>query len=189
MNDWLMLWYSVVFVGIIYYFSETTIILTYGEVAWQAALSSPAFITLNVFFILVFIGDIYVQFNTGYITNSAIILDRARVTYRYTHYYFYFDVLVVVIFTISVIIRVLNFNYAKLIIFYKFMRLFEFNVIYLRKLATNVVARTAFEISKQFVTIFVLSHIIGLIFYVIDFTLTNYPICEGNNQSCNADAI
>lgn len=117
------------------------------------------------------------QINTGYITNSAIILDRIRVKDRYTHYYFYFDLLVIIILAISVIIRVELFNYAKLIIFYKFVRMLEFNQIYLRRLATNVVARTVFQISKQFVTIFILSHIIGLIFYVIDFALTNDPIC------------
>lgn len=106
MNGWLLLWYTVVFLGIIYFFSETTIILAYGDVAWQAALSSPTLVTLDVFFILVFIGDIYIQLNTGYITNSAIILDRLRVKDRYTHYYFYFDILLIAVLAISVIIRV-----------------------------------------------------------------------------------
>lgn len=52
-------------------------------------------LALNLVYISVFIGDIYVQFNAGYITNSAIILNNKRVKYRYTHYYFYLDIVLI----------------------------------------------------------------------------------------------
>jgi hypothetical protein len=36
MANWLILWYFFVFQAIIFYFTEVTIVLTYGSIAWQA---------------------------------------------------------------------------------------------------------------------------------------------------------
>ena len=35
-NTWLSLWYVVVFLAIIYLFTETTLVVVYGEVAWHS---------------------------------------------------------------------------------------------------------------------------------------------------------
>ncbi len=101
--------------------------LVYGSPAWQADLTSPPLIVLNVLFLLIFIADIYIQLNTGYITHSAVILDRKRVRVRYTHYYIYFDLLQVVIFFIAIVARNHGIMYAKLTIVFKFMRMLEFD--------------------------------------------------------------
>ena len=36
MANWLILWYFFVFQAIIFYFTEVTIVLAYGSIAWQA---------------------------------------------------------------------------------------------------------------------------------------------------------
>ena len=60
--------------------------------------------------------------------------------------------------------------------------------LYMRRLSVNINGKTLYVIGKQFITVFILSHTIGVIFYLIDFALVNDNIagviCEGNN-SCN----
>lgn len=183
LDNWLIVWYSFVFQAIIFYFTETTLILTYGTVAWQAELSTPVVLVLNIIYISVFVGDIYIQFNAGYITNSAIILNDKRVKYRYTHYYFYFDIILILLIILTLAIRVYFMNYLKLIIMYKFLRMFEIDAIILRKVSTWVRARLIYEISKQFVTLFVLAHLWGIVFFLIDNSLNNDPLCVNNPSS------
>ena len=54
----------------------------------------------------------------------------------------------------------------------------------MRKLSmsTHLAVRTIYVVGKQFLTIFILSHTIGVIFYIIDFTLVNEPICQNDNS-------
>lgn len=158
--------------------------MVYGTPAWHEDQTSPAIIALNVIFLIIFIADIYVQLNTGYITNSAVILDRRRVRQRYTHYYIYLDILQIIIFFCSIVARNLGLMYAKLVIVLKFMRMFEFDEIIIRKFSTDVALKTIYIISKQLVTVFVLSHTIGILFYLFDYNLLDQPVCAGSNSSC-----
>lgn len=137
-------------------------------------------LTFNAFFILVFIGDIYVQLNSGYITKGAIILDRYRVVNRYLHYTLYFDLVLIAVLFSAIVSQVYALNYAKLFVVLKFLRMFEFDELILRKLSTDVAIHTTYVISKQLVTIYLLSHTIGIIFYLIDFALLSNPICSPN---------
>ena len=92
-------------------------------------------------YIIVFIGDIYVQFNAGYITNSAIILKKKRVKYRYTHYYFYLDLILIITIVVVLSVQTYYLNYAKLLIMYKFIRMFEIDAIMNRKVSTWIQVR------------------------------------------------
>jgi len=49
----------------------------------------------------------------------------------------------------------------------------EFDDFYMRKLSVSVSGKVLYVIGKQFVTIFILSHTIGVIFYMIDLALVN----------------
>lgn len=171
MNNWMLFWYFLVFSGLIFYYAETTIVLIYGTPAWQEDQKDAAIIVLNVIFMLIFIADIYVQLNTGYITNSAVILDRRRVRQRYTHYYIYMDILQIVIFFCAIVSRNYNLMYAKLVIVLKFLRMFEMDGIIERKFTTDITLKTVYVISKQIVTIFILAHTIGILFYLYDYNL------------------
>ena len=139
-------------------------------------------------YIGVFIGDIYVQFNAGYITNSAIILNHKRVKYRYTHYYFYLDLILILAIVVTLSVQTYYLNYAKIIIVYKFLRMFEIDAIIIRKVSTWLQVRLVYEISKNFVTLYVLAHLWGIGFYIIDNYLLNQPICV-NNPSCKNRSI
>ena len=125
-------------------------------------------LVLNAFYIAILTADIVVQFNTGHITNSAIILDRQRVIHRYTHYYFYFDAILVIVIILALSIQVFGINWGKVLIMYKFIRMFEMDSIMVRKVNTNVKARLLYEISKQFITVYVLSQLWGIFFYLMD---------------------
>lgn len=71
--NWLIAWYVLVFLAIIYTYVEMGLVLTYGSVAWADIHNDPISITFHVAAILVFIGDILVQMNTGYIFRGVII--------------------------------------------------------------------------------------------------------------------
>jgi hypothetical protein len=49
-------------------------------------------------------------------------------------------------------------------------------------MSSLVAARTIYIVAKQFLTIFILSHTVGVIFYIIDLTLINQPICQNDNS-------
>lgn len=152
--------------------------------AWQAELGCIPIIAFNFIYTAIFLGDIYIQFNAGYITNSAIILDRQRVTNRYTHYYFYFDALLVLIIIVALAVQTFYLNWPKILIMYKFVRMFEMDALMSRKVSTMVKSRLFYEISKQFVTVYVLSQIWGIFFYLMDLALVNDPNwCMNNNSS------
>jgi hypothetical protein len=72
----------------------------------------------------------------------------------------------------------------KIIVVIKLFRMFDMDGFYMRKLGTKPNWKVMYVIAKQMITIFVLSHTVGLIFYVIDYALVNDPICQDNN-SCN----
>ena len=87
----------------VYTYSEMGMVMTYGEVAWNDFHTNPILISINVMTILLFIGDILVQFNTGCIFRGVIIIDKARVVGRYFRTYFIPDVLLVIILLSSII--------------------------------------------------------------------------------------
>jgi hypothetical protein len=140
---------------------------------------------MDAVYLLVFAGDIYVQLVVGYVTNSAIILNRRRVVTRYTHYYIYFDLLLILILTGTLATMNYNANWGKILIMYKFLRMFELDQLILRRLSIHKRARLFYEISKQFVTLFVLAQLWGIFFFLIDnYMLNTYEPCQ-NGGSCN----
>jgi len=151
-----------------YYFIEATLMATYGPVAWHDEKNNGGAMFLNVFFIIVYGVDIFIQFSTGYLYRGMIIMDRERVVGRYLHSLFIPDIILFLILIISIASGWFNINYAKLLVFYKFARMFQLDEFILRRLSVHRFRKTLYVIGKQMITIFVLSHIIGLIFYLMD---------------------
>lgn len=150
-------------------------------------MASTAMLVVDVLGIIIFILDIVLQFNAGYISRGAVIVDRIRVVDRYLHYFFYFDVVIVVILFVALVSQNYYLNFVKLILIFKFLRMLQMDELVMRKLSmsTRLAARTIYIVGKQILTIFVLSHTIGVIFYIIDFTLVNESICQENNSRKN----
>jgi hypothetical protein len=69
-------------------------------------------------------------------------------------------------------------NYVKLVVVFKFIRMLELNELYMRRLAVNRTVKVLYVIGKQIITLFILSHTIGLFFYLIDIELINSPMCS-----------
>ena len=60
--------------------------------------------------------------------------------------------------------------------------MFEFDKFYLRRLSMHVVRKTLYVISKQMLTIFTVSHVIGLWFYLMTMAIIDQTdICSGAN--------
>ena len=156
------------------------IMIVYGQVAWASELSSLPMLIINVIALLIFAVDIAVQLNAGYISRGAVILERRKVVSRYLHYYFYADIAIIVIELAALVSQNYYVNFAKLVVVWKFARLFEMDELVMRKLSlsTRLGALTSYVVLKQFLTIFMLSHTIGVGFYLVDLALVNSPVCQ-----------
>lgn len=62
-------------------------------------------------------------------------------------------------------------NYLKIVVILKFIRVKEFDEFYLRRFAVNRALKMVYVLLQQFVIIFVLSHIIGVMYYWIDYAM------------------
>jgi hypothetical protein len=117
-----------------------------------------------------------------------IIVEKERAMSRYIRYYILIDLLLIIILIITMVTQFFYMNLLKMIIVLKFIRMFEIDELYMRKLSTNVKGKTLYVIFKQFITIFVIAHTIGIIFYAIDLALTKETACL-NDTSCNQFGI
>lgn len=118
-----------------------------------------------------------VQFNTGYLFRGVIITDKSRVVSTYLRSLFIPDLLILIILIITILSSDIYINILKILIVTKFIRMLDFDELYLRKISTQKMLKVYYVISKQFITIFILSHTIGLFFYAIDYALANDPVC------------
>ncbi len=108
--------------------------------------------------------------------------EKRRVVSKYLRSYFVPDVLLVVVLLAALISSDFYINLIKIISVIKLMRMFEFDDLYLRRIAANKLVKVNYVIWKQFITIFILAHTIGIVFYAVDYALTNDPICLQNNS-------
>lgn len=92
------------------------------------------------------------------------------------------DILLIIILIISMVSDDFYMNFLKIIIALKFLRMFEIDGLFLRKLSTSPNYRALYVIGKQLVTIFVVAHTIGTIYYAIDYKISQSPTCQNDNS-------
>ena len=71
-----MVWYVFVFLSIILTYFLTGMGLFFGDDAWEEIHTAPGIIFINIFSIVIFFGDIFVQLNTGFLFRGMIIIDK-----------------------------------------------------------------------------------------------------------------
>jgi hypothetical protein len=92
------------------------------------------------------------------------------------------DIISLLIIIICPVSRSFSLNFAKLWLILKVGRLFQIDDFYLRKLNIHRKSKAVYVIFKLMVIIFLLSHLVGLIFYAID----NYLCSSGMYEDqCN----
>jgi hypothetical protein len=111
-----------------------------------------------------------------------IVVDRQRAVRRYLRSFLVVDGLLVVILTLALASGEYYTNIPKMLIVLKFARVFEIDGLFMRRLSTSPNARAGYVISKQLVTIFVIAHTLGILFYAIDFALTQDAVCLNDNS-------
>lgn len=164
----MLIWFVFVLLAILYYYVEMGFVLSFGSQVWEDELNSPLCITMDVLTGVIFILDIGVCFNCGYLYRGMVIMDRKRITSHYTRTYLIFDIVSVLVVFACPISSYYSLNYSKFWLLLKIGRLFQIDDFYLRKLNIHRRSKAAYVIFKLMVIIFLLSHLIGLIFYVID---------------------
>lgn len=177
----LLVWYFFVFMAILYSYVEMGVVLTYGDAAWTSINRSNSTMSIHLIGTIIFGIDVYVQLNTGYIFRGVIITERARVVSQYLRTYFLPDIIFILLMILSILTPNKAVAVLKIIVVVKLMRMLDMDELYMRRLATSTTWKVIYVISKQMITIFLLSHTIGLFFYAIDYALVNDPICQNNN--------
>ena len=172
----MLFWFFLVFIMILYYYVEMGIVLTYGEPVWEIELQSEVYIIFDTLAVLTLTLDILVCFNCGYLYRGMIVMDRRRIISHYMRRMFLIDLLTVLILIICPSSGYFYLNFAKLILIFKVIRLFQIDDYYLRRLNLHRKSKAVYVIFKLMVIIFLLSHAVGLIFYAMDayFLYTGY---------------
>lgn len=165
----MLAWFILVFIAILYYFVEFGLVLTYGEQVWTDELSSPTYIVLDFLTCVIFLADIFVCLNCGFLYRGMIILDDIRITRKYFAYNFFIDTLSLIIVVICPASGVYVLNYLKLFLLLKMLRLSDIDDFFLRRFNINRIGKALYVIFKMVVIIFLLSHFLGLIFYAMDY--------------------
>ena len=107
-----------------------------------------------------------------------IIFDRKRIVARYLKRSFIVDFLSFLIVLISPLSEALWTNWLKLFLALKLIRISEIDDFYMRRFNIHRKSKAVYVIFKQVILIFILSHIVGLIFYAMDYyylTTGYYP--------------
>jgi hypothetical protein len=151
--------------------------IVYGKEAWLDILAHPFTFGMNAFCIVVMIGDIGVQLVTGFIFRGMVILNKERVIRRYIYRYLVIDIILIVCMSVTMFGDFLTYKILKSVVVFKFLRMFEIDVLYLRKISTKFSIKILYVVFKQVVTIFVIAHTMGIIFYAIDYSLTKTSMC------------
>ena len=145
------------------------IVLTYGEEAWKAELTTIPVIIWDSLTVIIFLLDIFLCLNCGYLYRGMIITDRKRIVARYLRRSFIIDFISFLIILICPLSQTLWTNWFKLWLGLKLIRISEIDDFYMRRFNIHRKSKAVYVIFKQVVLIFVLSHIVGLIFYAMDY--------------------
>lgn len=167
----MLFWYSLVFLSIMYYYIEMGFVLTFGKPVWENELTTPVWIIVDTITCCILVADILVCLQCGYLYRGMVVMDPKRITNRYYRTYLSTDVAAAVIVILCPATRIFVLNYAKLWLILKLGRLSEMDDYYLRRFNIHRKTKAIYVIFKLMIIIFLLSHVVGLIFYVIDYQL------------------
>lgn len=130
------------------------------------------------------IGDIIAKFNIGFINNGVIVTNKQRVISRYKRILVFTDSTLVIILILSLVNKSYYWNYFKIIVIFKFVRILEIDTIMMRILAVHSFLKVLFVMFKQIITILIYAHIIGVFYFMIDNYLLTTSVCSGENSKC-----
>ena len=136
-------------------------------------MASPGLIVVNALAIIIFFIDIFVMLNCGYLYRGMIIMDSRRISSHYMRYFAIIDFVSLIVVILCPATKYYYLNFAKLWLILKVSRLFQIDDFYLRKLNIHRKSKAIYVIFKLMVIIFLLSHMVGLIFYAMDAYLCN----------------
>lgn len=123
----------------------------------------------NWFALIVFIVDIFLMLNKGYFSEGILIMDRKRILSNYLKYHFLIDSLTVLILFLCLVTKSYALNWAKLWLILKLYSLSKIDQIYQRKLQVHRLRKTIYVIARLLLIVLLLSHVMGLFFYSLDY--------------------
>ena len=148
--------------------------------AFEAELQSPAWLLVGCIFLIILLIDIFVQFRVGFLSKGIIVKNKERVTARYVNYPIIIDISVLLILFLALATQLYAINYVKIVVILKFIRMFEMDRYVMRMLLVEYTLKVVYVILKQVVVIIVISHVIGIFYYMLDSYLLTTDVCLNN---------
>jgi hypothetical protein len=121
------------------------------------------------FAIIVMCVDMFLMLNKGYFSEGILIMDRKRILSNYLKYHFIIDFLTILILFLCLVTQSYGLNWAKLWMVAKLYSLSKIDKIYQRKLQVHRVRKTIYVITRLLLIVLLLSHVMGLFFYALDY--------------------
>lgn len=148
--------------------------------AFETELQSPAWLLVGCIFLIILLIDIFVQFRVGFLSKGIIVKNKERVTARYVNYPIIIDISVLLILFLALATQLYAINYVKIVVILKFIRMFEMDRYVMRMLLVEYTLKVVYVILKQVVVIIVISHVIGIFYYMLDSYLLTTDVCLNN---------
>lgn len=105
-------------------------------------------------------------------------MERNRIVKYYMRGPFFIDVVYIIFIILCLATQNYYLNYSKLLWFFKLARLSEIDDYFLRRFNVKRIKKTFYTIFKQMVIILLCSHVIGVIFYIIDYYIYTQGIFQ-----------
>lgn len=131
--------------------------------------------------IIVLTLDIGATFNTGYYNNGILIMDKSRIARKYVRLGLWVDIFTILVTILSLTNISYNVNYLKLAYLWKIMKIQNADNLISKRLQLFRITRCLYIITKVVWVLVLLSHVLGIIFYLIDLNLLNKdydPSCK-----------
>lgn len=123
----------------------------------------------NYLALVILCGDVYLMLNKGYYTEGILIMDRKRILTNFLKRHFLIDIPSIIILFLCIVTQNYGLNYAKIYLVLKLYTLNKIDQIYQRKLQTKRLRKTVYVITRLLLIVLLLSHVMGLIFYAMDY--------------------
>lgn len=163
-----MVWSALISLIILYFIAESILVTFFLE---SRMYIHVRFTVPYSIMILLLLLEIFVTFTRGVYVGGLLRLDRQTVVRQYTKFSIYIDLLIIILLCLSVYLKQYWADVLRLAIFFKLSDLIRFDQVFFRLIHTHRLTKQLYLLLKLIMAVFLVSHILGCIFFYIDYKL------------------
>ena len=154
-----------------YFLYETGMTIAFGEEFWHMERQNPTFLVFTSVCIVILVVNIPVTLNTGFYQGGILVMDRRKIYLNFSKAELWIDLFLIIVTILCLPDLNYNLNYLKLVYLLKIAKVYRVGKLIERRLQVHRVAQCIYFIMSVIGTFILLSHITGIIFYLIDLDL------------------